>query len=328
VRDQDGGKDSSVRPAPRVDEGTSEVFSVLGDETRLAILLALWEAYDPYTESDTLTFSALRAALGSPDSGRFNYHLRKLEGPYVEQTDDGYRLTPTALKLVQTVVAGTGDEVSLPPREVAVACHLCDGPTAITYRNGWFYHVCTACDGNLSHEWGEEGVLFAEPLSPAALTGRTPEEQFAAAVFRLLTVSKMKAGGVCPRCTGLVDATLEVCDAHDTEDGRCGTCGNAEGARIRWVCSVCKYRGGASVATTAATHPTVEAFYHDHGEAVGGLLNEFSAATRYLELLRAHEQEIVQTDPVRVRVTVRHGDDELQLLYDEHLDVVETERNG
>lgn len=43
-------------------EGTevTEAFELLSDETRLAILFALWEAYDPNVADNALPFSALR----------------------------------------------------------------------------------------------------------------------------------------------------------------------------------------------------------------------------------------------------------------------------
>jgi ribosomal protein L37AE/L43A len=131
----------------------------------------------------------------------------------------------------------------------------------------------------------------------------------------------MKAAGVCPRCTAIVDSSVKPCERHDADDGRCPACGYAEAVRIRWTCSVCKYHGSASVAT-AAVHPLVEAFYTDHGVGVGMTLVDYEAAAHYLSLLRAHEQELVSTDPLRVRVTVRHEGDTLELVFDDSMAVV------
>ncbi|MFT4933083.1 MAG: DNA-binding transcriptional ArsR family regulator, partial [Natronomonas sp.] len=62
-----------------------EVFAVLADDTRVAILQALWE-----TEDYEASFSELRDAVGMRDSGQFNYHLDKLVGPFVAKAEDGY----------------------------------------------------------------------------------------------------------------------------------------------------------------------------------------------------------------------------------------------
>lgn len=58
-------------PTPLTPE---EAFAVLGNEIRVDILRALWEAGEP------LAYSELQERIGVCDSGRFNYHLRKLVG--------------------------------------------------------------------------------------------------------------------------------------------------------------------------------------------------------------------------------------------------------
>lgn len=78
-----------------------EAFAVLGNETRLAILLAL-EGTD-----DELGYSELKRQVGVYDSGRFNYHLNKLLGHFIEGSDDGYRLRDVGRRAAQAVVAET-----------------------------------------------------------------------------------------------------------------------------------------------------------------------------------------------------------------------------
>lgn len=96
-----------------------EAFSILGNETRLSILLALWEAHDPSAEDNALLFSELRERLGNPDPGQFNYHLGKLEGHFIEKTDDGYELRTDGEQPVGTGIAGTGiDAPTLDPTEL------------------------------------------------------------------------------------------------------------------------------------------------------------------------------------------------------------------
>lgn len=50
-------------------------FQRMGNDMRLAILVALWEEVGPFAEDNAVSFSTLRSRVGAPDSGQFNYHL-------------------------------------------------------------------------------------------------------------------------------------------------------------------------------------------------------------------------------------------------------------
>lgn len=96
-----------------------EAFSLLGNETWLSILLALWEVHEPFAEDNAVPFSELRDRVGMHDSGQFHYHLDKPAGHFVEKTDDGYELRHAGRQLVGTVIAGTGiEEPTLEPTEL------------------------------------------------------------------------------------------------------------------------------------------------------------------------------------------------------------------
>lgn len=57
---------------------TVGAFKHLSDESRLAILPALWEAYEPFADNNALSFSELREQVEYETSGNFSYHLEKL----------------------------------------------------------------------------------------------------------------------------------------------------------------------------------------------------------------------------------------------------------
>lgn len=76
---------------------TSEVFGLLSDETRLAIVRELAAADEP------VRFCVLRERVGAADSGRFNYHLGKLRDTLVVRDEDGYRLTPVGTRVAGTI---------------------------------------------------------------------------------------------------------------------------------------------------------------------------------------------------------------------------------
>lgn len=304
----------------------TEAFELLTNETRLAILLALWEAYDPNVAENALPFSALRERVGARHSGQFNYHLGKLEGMYVTKSESGYSLRPEGLKLVGTVIAGTGRGASLESSVIDAPCPLCGARTAVMFEDGWLYQVCTECEGGLGGTPGHpKGSLFGEPFPPAAVAGRSPEEIFAAGVFRLLQVIEMKRGRLCPRCSGMVNQTVEVCETHDSERGApCEACGHTTEVRVKWICSVCKYRGGSSPASTLISHPAVVAFYDDHGIDLWFDSHDFERAKEVLGRIRSHQNELISTDPLRIQVTVTVDDDELRLTIDENLRVLDT----
>lgn len=79
------------------------VFDLLSDETRLEIVTALDRARRD-SDADGLRFSTLRERVGAVDSGRFNYHLRKLRGTLVRKDGDCYVLTPTGVRMAATVM--------------------------------------------------------------------------------------------------------------------------------------------------------------------------------------------------------------------------------
>lgn len=78
-----------------------EAFAVLGNETRIAILQALERADEP------LAYSDLKRQVEVCDSGRFNYHLEKLIGHFVERSDEGYWLRTVGERAAKAVIAGT-----------------------------------------------------------------------------------------------------------------------------------------------------------------------------------------------------------------------------
>lgn len=80
----------------------TDALSVLADETRVAILRALAEAEEP------LPFSRLRDRAGVGDSGRFNYHLRRLCEYFVRETPAGYELGHAGTRLVAATGVGGG----------------------------------------------------------------------------------------------------------------------------------------------------------------------------------------------------------------------------
>jgi ribosomal protein L37AE/L43A len=308
------------------------VFELLGNEIRMGILRALWEAYDPLSTENAVSFSDLYEAVPVSDSGQFNYHLDKLRGRYVERTEGGYQFRPVGLRLVQSVIAGAGQEGTFEPTDIAVDCRRCGGDTRLIYDGGRVYHVCTDCGGHFESDEYPEGTLWGKSLSPAGVANRSPEELFATLTFLDWPISARLTGNVCPRCSGVLEQSLAVCYDHEHGDEEpCPNCGYSEPIRAHWVCAACKHHATGSISGVVKNHPAVISFLYDHDVDFGYpySTNEFDTVVEN-ERLKAeltYGQDLVSTDPLRVRVTVEHDGDELVLVLDENLSVLDVTRS-
>jgi ribosomal protein L37AE/L43A len=303
-----------------------DVFERVADETRLAILLALWEDYEPFADNNALSFTELLDRVDYDTSGNFSYHLEKLEGHFVESTAEGYRLKQAGHRLVRAVVAGTGlENRTLSPTEIDFDCQMCGEPLAVTYENEQLYTVCTECEGRFASGNDEPpGAIMRFAFDPAGLSRSSPEEIFAASVVRAMGKFLMQMGGLCPDCSGSVDGSIHVCEDHDP-DGICPNCGRRDEIQARWVCTTCKNAGHGPPGQNLALHPRVVAFYADRGLDIGYDTNDFGTVVRMLEAMSTHEQDVVSTDPTRVRVTIRYEGDRFCVIIDDSMTIVRVE---
>lgn len=311
--------------------GTTDAFKLLSNETRLAVLLALWEAYDPFAVQNAVSFSELYDRVGVSDSGNFTYHLDQLTGHFVRETDDGYELGEAGLKIVQAVIAGTGlEEATLPATEVDMSCVHCEAPVEISYEDQRAFLKCTSCEGSYGPESpNPTGTIQAHNFNPAGLTQRSPEEVFVAETIEFLKQFELQLRGICPECSGPVDDWLHICEDHRPEGGRaCPTCGTQYEVSVNYVCSVCKHRGHAVAQAAVHDHPAVVAFCYEHGIEQTFDLESPSACGRLWAHLFDRDYVVVSEDPVRVRITVPGDGEELQLTIDEDLDVVDVSRTA
>lgn len=90
----------------------TDALTVLGDETRIAIVRALAAAEGP------LPFSELRRRVGVDDPGRFNYHLSKLREYFVREADGGYTLREAGSRVV--AAAGVAEGGTQAPATAAI----------------------------------------------------------------------------------------------------------------------------------------------------------------------------------------------------------------
>lgn len=306
----------------------TDAFELLANETRLAILLALWEAYDPRAPDSLMSFSELLDRVGYDSPGNFSYHLEQLEGQFIRRDSEGegYELRVTGLKIVQAIVAGAGvHETTRSPVEIDDECPLCGSRIATTYRDGVVYVICTECEGRHPDRHAIDGVVSAMKFDPAGVTDRTPEELLAAVGVAQHRHIRTMFEGLCSACSGPIDATLEVCATHDA-DGVCPDCGREFRSWVYFQCRVCKDHHGTAPASIPLFHPAVVAFYHDHGVSTQVHAEDFERVHDVMNLMDNHEIEVVSEEPPRVDVTVSCEGDQIRLTIDETVTVVDVSR--
>lgn len=310
-----------------------DTFKLLSDEIRLAILLALWESYDPRDADNTMSFSALYDRVSVCDSGNFTYHLKKLIGHLIEETDGGYRLRNSGFKMVQAVIAGRGlKETTLSATEVQMTCHHCDAPVEIRYEDENLYHICTGCVGNTGSTFAGErpvGTLMKFDFDPSGLANRTPEEVFVACSVVSLREFGLLIRGLCPECSGAVEESLHICDAHHTSPGEvCPNCGTQDEIRVGYVCSVCKHGDSYPVHAAVYDHPAVVAFCYEQGIENTYDLDDAAACGRLWDNLIARKYDLVSEEPVRIRITIPGDEEQLDLTLDAGLGVVDVSHSS
>lgn len=304
----------------------TEAFELLSNDTRLSILLALWELFEPGPTEQTVSFSELYDAVEMTDSGNFTYHLDKLTGQYVTKTDAGYKLTAAGLKIVRAVIAGSGfEDARVPPTTVDYPCPRCGAPEIqIRYHDGALYTTCRSCSGFGDTAETPAGTVASWEFDQAGLVDREPEELRAAGGITGRHVLRMMREGVCSECSGVTEESLRLCEEHvPGSDGSCPNCDSPDSVRVWYVCTVCKYCIRAPVEMIMLYHPAVLSFYYDHGvdtRLKGGDPEDHDEVVR---LFAASSHTLVSTDPIRIRVSVPCHGDELVLTVDDALEVTD-----
>lgn len=310
--------------AERVDERTVEAFELLGNETRLAILLALWEARDPVTPASepTLPFSQLRKRVGMRHGKQFNYHLDKLVGQFVCKTDTGYTLTTSAERILSVLWAGIlADAPSFTDERIDAPCMLCGTPTVVDYSDGILTQRCPSCQGLVREPEAETGVIAKEYRPAVGLKNRTPQEFVQEGKTWQRHQRHSFIEGACPDCSGAVTTTIYVCEEHSRPDGAvCGRCGRVHEVDALFVCDVCKSDMRTGVWNTILTDVSVMSFFYEHGLDTKALEDDFQYGVLYdaIERVAVHSEE-----PLQILVTVALDGDRLRVLLDDETRVID-----
>ncbi len=279
-----------------------EVFSILGNELRVEILrvLATVDAPDddPIGEHG-LSFSELYDRVDSANTSQFSYHLGKLTGVFVYESEDGYKLTFAGVKIVRTILAGTYNE--RPEFESVELDGLCPDCGATTLRarheDEQLTIRCANCDMR----------LLSFLLSPGQVKNRTPEEIMHSTDQYVRDEYSMAVEGVCAECLGRMDGHVRKTET------------TGEDSYLHIVtCEQCGHRLSSPVELRLIYHPAVISFYWEHGIDITS-----EPFWKLLEHLFAHDwqTDVLSTDPYEFRVALAIDGDELVVHLDDDLSV-------
>lgn len=294
---------------------------MLGDETRLTILQALGEADDP------LAFSDLFDRVQYDDASNFNYHLKKLRGPFVHKTEAGYALRQAGRRVIEAVLAeAPGEDTAIDRTGVDQRCFRCDAQTELSYHGGHVGLYCSSCGGTRGDgsrttvgrtvESGD--VLGLLDLPPAGVVDRTPTDVLDAARFWTTSEAAALARELCPRCSAPLEHSRWICGDHDATDGHCDACGQQFAVVLDHNCTNCIYSVVSPFATYLLDTPELIGFIGDHG------VDPLALAGFHLSRL---DEEIRSTEPFEATVTFTADGEALSLTVDDDLSVVDVTRH-
>lgn len=304
--------DDSPPPTP------GEAFAILGDETRVEILQALGEADEP------VAYSELFERIDYDDGSNFSYHLDKLTGHFVRKAAAGYSLRRPGERVVEAVLSGA--VTTDPVREWTRTdhpCPFCSAPVEVGYREERLTLHCPECSGLLGTEsdagpFTDSGNLGFRPLPPAGIQDRPVEELFRVSEIWTATSMQAIARGVCPRCSGRIEHTVDVCEDHDAGEGPCESCGFRFGASYSGACSNCVFGVTTSIAGIVGVQPESMAFVADHGVD--------PVAPDGVVPYGAVEETIHSHDPFVAAYTITLEDEHLSVTVDEELAITDVTR--
>jgi len=289
-------------------------FGLIADETRIEILLELWERR--VDGEPVAGFSDLRRAVGVRDSGGFNYHLDKLRPRFVRKTDGGYTLSYAGRQVVTAAASGvlTVEDDDTTPVVVG-DCLRCGGVVSAEFGTGTVRIECRDC-----------GALTGEFDAPPNLLAACDDERLPTLLFDYWgTQFRQAVRGFCPHCGGRMSVTDPSCpDDRVAEDDTTGE--ERENGRdvsiAVYACEGCRARIHTGLIQVLVDHPATIAFCFEHGfgpRTTPPWDPDFGPLFDY-------ESTVVAEEPFRLEATVSVGDDTLTLALDEEMDVVDCRR--
>lgn len=279
-----------------------EAFELLAHETRFRVLEVLNESAEP------IAFGELRERVGVSDPGGFNYHLRKLTGRFVRESDAGYELALPGRRVVGAVLSGGYTKVlDADPLPMNGTCAVCDGALETRFHEDGIEVVCQKCE-----------LQQTDPEIPAgALDGWSREESPEVVARWLKRMHAVAEYGFCHNCDGRLDRTVTLPTDEDSPEWLTG---EYLDATVIYECRRCGTGWQSVIPYAILTHPAVVAFHYEHGIDLRKIPDwnldwpEIGLAT------------LTDEDPLRIEVPITLDDETRVFTVDADLDVVEEQR--
>lgn len=303
--------------------GPDEAFAVLGNETRINILQTLAEA------NESLRFSQLRDRVGVRDSGQFNYHLDKLAGHFVIQTDDGYLLGSAGSRVIEAVMSGAVTQTPvMEPTRLDAPCPYCGAAIEVDYRDEYLLTRCTTCPGTFAGiesiarpNWTDpRGTIALFPLPSAGFRDRSLREALDAAVA--WSVFRTHSHGMCPQCSAPIDRAVEFCGAHADNNGICEQCNRRYAIGFINSCPNCPFQSSRLGGGSVLTNPEVGIFFDRRD--VDWTPPTWDSAATFLQ----YDEEVLAREPFEGQFRWTVDGDELIVTIDDMPSVIDITRRS
>jgi len=280
-------------------------FTLLGHEIRLDILQAFFDRYapiDPDSRSEvrsqrTLSYADLMAATDMEDSGKFNYHLEKLRGVYVEQIDEGYVPTASAISLYDAVVANQPTKTVSVDLAIETACPNCETELRGRYEQEFLTVDCPSCD----LFWG---ATYRFPKN--GLVVRKGRGVYEALYDRMMYHVGLARTGQCPSCAGVTTITMprERLDAKSTPT-------------VEMACGTCSWLATVDIVSALQFEPQVTSALLEIGIPISEA-RSMRTTERVLPHVTGHTSS---DDPFRATITIPHDRAVAEINIDDSLNV-------
>lgn len=269
-----------------------EAFAVLAHDIRLDIVVALLENWAG-VHTEPQSYSDLMDAVGMEDSGKFNYHLDRLRGIYVDEVEGGYVPTASATALYRAVLAHRPMEQATRTGELDDACPDCGGTLVERYERSFLTLECVDCDN-----W--PGLTYSFPAN--GLRGRTDDEHRRALAHRASYHVGLARTGQCPFCAGRVQGQF---------DPAADWVGDGVGPSVELTCGTCTWQVVVDILAPFQFEPQVGAALAAVGiERLPVEPHDADTTTRR-----------VSTDPFRLEVDAETDEGAVTFVIDDELDV-------
>ncbi|QLG51060.1 ArsR/SmtB family transcription factor [Natrinema halophilum] len=229
-----------------IEQEVVDAISSLGNAHRLEILLALDKVDQEHQKPwHTMSFTELYNAVNVDSSSQFSYHLDRLDGQFVRETPDGYRLTYSGHKIVRAILSDLYESTStFDDRDVAGVCLSCEEASLLATLDAEQFRIrCTSC----------EAILVTDFFPQSQTRGRTSAEIIESFGYRIWSMYVQLRGGICPECFGPIDTDVDVYE-YD---------GKSIYLHVN-SCRECRHRISLPIEVAVAFHPAVRYLFWKH----------------------------------------------------------------